>query len=716
MHGLFTLIKRQIVDDTAYLAGALAVSTILLVMLGLLGFIYPDELQFHIFAILVALPAFVSIGCFTFGVAQTYSQAISGSPTFLSALPVTSNQILLSRVISGTLIIFTVIVLLAIAIIGGVLSELILWPESLFPAGLVDLFTGMFLVGLACYCLGLNIARKASTFTNALKSLPLALILNLLIVVKGFELPLIFITMLFIGASLLNLLLPSQQRLRIIVATGLQVMVLLGITIFWGHYSCEVALVANLSPGANRVSISDSGLLLPQKENEPDGRPIIGVSERIDGFTFPTIRRYSYKIHYTFASLGIFEYLRSGELDLSHFNFNRLDDNYGTYFNKDTGLVFYRTDRYDCFMGPNGISEMPDENLGRFSSPIIGPSVIYSLQNKRFFTIDLKNRTLQKGPVLTDSARRPIQIIGPYFRPEECSVFFSGAYGTLYKPRDCRAVLDESGRIDLLDLKTLDLTGPAGFLPRPRTHFGWGSQKPKDLLAYDVNLLSVKNQQNYVGMAVGSLSRQGTTMALAVFDKEGNQIKTAHTKAEFFKAPWEPTLMVTKYIFESLHPPVLTLASFFTAYSFDACSTHRALFLMPNSFVAMARDYEGNIFYTILIVLLLMLPGILFAFILGWRVKRDAAEIGLPCNARRLWLAGTLVFGLAGYITYRLTRPKVMAVTCTNCGNFRRPDMDICHNCGSKWVVPELKPPKWRVFDRAEQFHYSPPPEETTEE
>lgn len=173
MKALFILIKKQVVDDTPYLVGALAVSTILLVMLGCLGFICPDELQFHLFAVLVVLPAFVSIGCFTLGVAQTYSQAMSRSPAFLSLLPARSSQILLSRVISATLIVLTVIFLLAIATTGGVLSELVLCPESLFPEGLIDLFTGMLFVGLACYCLGLLIARKAATFTSALCALPL---------------------------------------------------------------------------------------------------------------------------------------------------------------------------------------------------------------------------------------------------------------------------------------------------------------------------------------------------------------------------------------------------------------------------------------------------------------------------------------------------------------------------------------------------------------
>jgi len=158
-------------------------------------------------------------------------------------------------------------------------------------------------------------------------------------------------------------------------------------------------------------------------------------------------------------------------------------------------------------------------------------------------------------------------------------------------------------------------------------------------------------------------------------------------------------LTLAKYGLEILHPPVLTLASFFTAYSFEARAAHRALFLMPNSFAAMVRDRDGNIFVTLAILLLVMLPGLALAGWLGYRVTRDAATIGLSPGAQRFWLAATVAFGLVGYITYRLTRPKVTLVTCANCGQGRRPDMEVCHHCGQGWDVPELAPPAWRVVE-----------------
>ena len=62
-------------------------------------------------------------------------------------------------------------------------------------------------------------------------------------------------------------------------------------------------------------------------------------------------------------------------------------------------------------------------------------------------------------------------------------------------------------------------------------------------------------------------------------------------------------------------------------------------------------------------------------------------------------LLGTFALGLPGYLTYRLTRPKITLVTCRNCGLGRRPDREKCHHCGSLWHVPELIPPAWRVVE-----------------
>jgi len=158
--------------------------------------------------------------------------------------------------------------------------------------------------------------------------------------------------------------------------------------------------------------------------------------------------------------------------------------------------------------------------------------------------------------------------------------------------------------------------------------------------------------------------------------------------------------MITKYLLESLQPPVLGVASYLSAYSFEAAAGHRALFILPNSFVGMkGRQVGQKAVDRYVSALLLLLPSILFGVFLGWRVAKDAVLLGFSENARFYWILATVAFGLVGYIAYRLTRPETTLVTCVNCGRLRRPDMVRCHHCGSKWLVPELTPPDWRVVD-----------------
>lgn len=432
------------------------------------------------------------------------------------------------------------------------------------------------------------------------------------------------------------------------------------------------------------------------------------------------------------------------------------------------------------FIGPKGISETPDRTLGRFTEIIIDGSwnlqnqrsarelVAYDKRLRCFFKIDLIKKTVVKGPeLLKDVPREPIQI--GRLQKNDFSMYFAwwpprtrvsgknpgddGLRGD-YQPiiptfYDGRAgpyvlVLDRTGRIDLLDKDTLEFVRIACWrLPAPETYFGTApSVMPKDLLAYEVRPLTLSKfyledgrllkmtfgeayeperaasrvDREYLGMFATSVSRDGTAMALAVFDAQGNQIKTEYTrlpqsrgyrtdylpssKTAYWQARWAPVSTISKYLAENLHPPILSLASYFTASTFEAGSGHRALFLLPNSFVAMiARDSRGHVAEKLFSALWLIFPSILLAIWLACRVSKDAALVGLSRKARRWWMLGTIAFGLAGYITYRLTRPKVTLVTCANCGHPRRPDMDKCHRCASQWHVPELTPPAWRVLD-----------------
>jgi hypothetical protein len=216
------------------------------------------------------------------------------------------------------------------------------------------------------------------------------------------------------------------------------------------------------------------------------------------------------------------------------------------------------------------------------------------------------------------------------------------------------------------------------------------------LFDYDVGVIVKRPDNEYAGLMVASVSRQGSRPTVAVFDKEGRLLQESYGDHGF-----PPVLFpATKYLVESLHPPALTLASFFTAYSFEAGATHRALFLMPNSFVALQRDREAKSIVQFLAALLFLLPALAFSGFLSWRVVRDAAVMGLSRRARRLWGLATFAFGLPAYITYRLTRPGVALALCSSCGQGRRVDREVCHHCGDGWDAPALEPPTWRVTSR----------------
>ena len=570
-----------------------------------------------------------------------------------------------------------------------------------------------------------------------------------------------------------------------VIATGLVVLVLLSLPLFWVRFTCETSLFSRMSNEAKGVSIAPSLLVPNELEKDPAKDPNAASSSRASASI-----RYQRPM-----SLGIFDYfiarLPGGRCTNVYFfsSFNEW-----MYFDVKTGQLVHSyleeqvmpdktpfRKKVQLYIGPEGVSETADKTLGRFIDPIIDQGWTYVRQRQSrelmifdkkmrcFFKVDFNQRTTIKGPKIGKNDRRhkPIQIgllskttfelsylnwSPPQIRPSDRNrsskpipiipSFVSSDAGPYM------LVLDESGEIGLLDKESLTIVGVSGWLPAPETYFGSRSTvRPRDLLGYEVMPLFLSTyffenpeevrmafgdmsyylrreasrvEKKYLGMFATGVSRDGTALALTVFDEKGKGIKSEHTKfqkqeglhttpvrsskAVFFEAPWASTLTIGKYLSENLHPPILSIASYFTASAFEANAGDRALFFLPNSFIAMkARERPGNFAERFFSALWLILPSIILALLLSIRVSKDAVIVGLSENARLYWIIGTIAFGLAAYITYRLTRPKITLVTCQNCGRPRRPDMDRCHRCKSDWHVPELIPPAWRVLNGAEQ-------------
>ena len=580
-----------------------------------------------------------------------------------------------------------------------------------------------------------------------------------------------------------------------VFATGLVVLVLLSLPLFWIRFTCETSLFYRMSNEAKGVSIRPSGLVPDELENDPN---VVSPS------------RASASIRYQRPmSLGIFDYfiarLPGGRRSNVYF-FKSFRE--WMYFDIKTGQLVHSyleeqvmpdktpfRKKVQRYIGPEGVSETADKTLGRFIDPLVDHGwtdvrqrqsrelIIFDKKLRCFFKTDFNQRTTTKGPKIGKEApiQKPIKIgrlsknlllfedhlfwIPPKIKSSDKnqSIKLIPIIPT-YLSHDAGSyllVLDESGEIGLLDKESLTIAGVSGRLPAPETYFGSKSAvRPRDLLDYQVMPLflttySFENpeevrmtfgdmsaffkrkasrvEKKYLGMFATGVSRDGSALVLTVFDEKGKDIKSEYTKlhkqeglrttpvnsgrAVFFEPPWASTLTIGKYLAENLHPPILSIASYFTASAIEADAGHRALFFLPNSFIAMkGRERPVNFAERFFSALWLILPSIILAILLSIRVSKDAVVVGLSENARLYWIIGTLAFGLTAYITYKLTRPKIALVTCQNCGKPRRPDMAKCPRCGSKWNIPELTPPTWRVLGGEELIQDSSPAEETATE
>jgi hypothetical protein len=543
-----------------------------------------------------------------------------------------------------------------------------------------------------------------------------------------------------------------------VVAVGV-VVLLTSLGLFWARCLCGTLRHQVLSEVAGPVIIRPSHLLPGAMEHDPNSAWLSSVQARMSAWD-PLL-----------AGLGIARYVetrRPGGSRSDIYRWSRAPDEVWVYFDRSLGLIVYRGKEHwrrgggtatarevTLYVGPEGMSTTPDEELGRFVHPLGDftgqPWIVYDSAWRRFFVIKNWQRGVASGPQLPpNDTHRPVQIsllaknplslelavrFGPPPRRASTDASSGGTgarrpmhsiAGRLPSLEGRALVLDASGRIDLLDLDTLEFVGAVAHLPKPASLFSpQAAATPQDVAAYAVEPVTQTWDDNreakwsYAGCAVATLSSDATAVRVEVFDPNGRTAAAAQTEFvsyaradehpsgpvdtvgnAYFDVPGAAAVTGLKFALESLHPPVLLLLSYSTAPHFEATAGYRSLLVLPNSFVAMkARDSRGGPASRFVAAEMLMLPALVLAVLLAGLVARDGARAGLTKNARTMWAAGTVVFGLPAYITYRLTRPSIRMVTCQNCGQMRRPDQERCHQCGSAWVVPELTPPAWRVWD-----------------
>jgi hypothetical protein len=568
-----------------------------------------------------------------------------------------------------------------------------------------------------------------------------------------------------------------RHNLANILAVGVVATVLLLMGLFWVRTLCSTLRHNWLFHAVPEVRVGLSRLFPWERGNDPNlVRPyLVTARPQPDA---PLL-----------AGLGVVQYAQSRVPtgpDSCIYRWKPGPEGESLYYDRALGQIVYNgtkkvTDgdgkpalvaHFTYCAGPEGVALLPDEKLGRFVDPIVNrfglrPFIVYDRGLTRFFAIDWTGQVVRKGPELPKDGRNvPVQIGVLEKNPQSLHVMYLP--GSRREPygltRDGEGpdgqsarstpnvvvgfismshhmpVLDASGRIDWLDVNTLELARSEMRLPVPRELYPRrGMATPHDIAAYSALPISIHppgagGTWTYGGCAMAALSRDGTSVRLEVFDPNGRVVASDETEmpqyaeasngeivprsslpstqAAYFRLPGAYGLTLAKLALESMHPPILLLLSYFPASKFEATAGYRSLLLLPDSFLAMrARDKEGRPVEEFFASMVFMIPAFVLVLLLAWRVDRDGGRIGLSKNERTAWVAGTVVFGLPAYITYRLTRPKVTLVTCTNCGVGRRPDLEKCHHCGSPWVVPELVPPAWRVLGEQEPAEDGSPSE-----
>jgi ABC-2 family transporter protein len=177
---MFTLIKREITDHIPHLILAVALTA---TMVGLLVYFTLVDLDEGV-GVLVSLGLFALVGCCSMGIAQVYGDRANKISPFLVTLPVTRAQILTARLATGVLAIL--IVLLPTVIAATVLLDRYVPPLFFYWRGIVQISLTLFLVALACYCLGLLIGSSTRKLMLVAGCLAVPFLMMILVAVKGF--------------------------------------------------------------------------------------------------------------------------------------------------------------------------------------------------------------------------------------------------------------------------------------------------------------------------------------------------------------------------------------------------------------------------------------------------------------------------------------------------------------------------------------------------
>jgi ABC-type transport system involved in multi-copper enzyme maturation permease subunit len=193
---------REIEDNRVFFFGVLLLAVIFSVLfVWQLYYCTTDDGPFILLPILNAI--FGTLIFCAMGAAQMYWDRTRKISALLATLAVSRNQIFIARVFTGFLLVLIGLVPLAGTTITAVFTRTIepshdvrlIYPEVAIP---------VFLLGFACYCIGLQAGWTSNKIAPTLGSLGMSIILITVVLIKGFGWEIYTILVLLIAACLIR--------------------------------------------------------------------------------------------------------------------------------------------------------------------------------------------------------------------------------------------------------------------------------------------------------------------------------------------------------------------------------------------------------------------------------------------------------------------------------------------------------------------------------
>ncbi|MHC4759420.1 MAG: hypothetical protein ACYTE8_12255 [Planctomycetota bacterium] len=191
---MFTLIKREIIDNFVFFLAAALLGSILAGIMFTMSLGDGTETVLARFmgrSIFLPMAVVLLVGFSIMGAAQMVNDRTKKVYSVLVTKPVSRHQVLLAKMITGVVGILLVLIPVCIA---SVLWVHAIKPfegeafrvELFFPGLFFKTFLGIFVLVFACYCFGLLCGSSSERIVSTLGSIALSVLILPLVIIKGF--------------------------------------------------------------------------------------------------------------------------------------------------------------------------------------------------------------------------------------------------------------------------------------------------------------------------------------------------------------------------------------------------------------------------------------------------------------------------------------------------------------------------------------------------